>query len=353
MDTHVIHTKKSPAISVVMPIYNSEAYIKEAIDSILAQTFTDFEFIIIDDGSSDNGFAIAKSYTDPRIIAVKNEHNIGLALSINRGIDMSRGRYIARMDQDDISLPDRFSKQYTYMESHPDIAILGAWALTFGSGTHTPITHPTDPKELKVNLLFRTSLVHPTIFIRTEFLKKYAIRYGHMENNKTVGYIEDYDFYTRCSQYGNIANLGEVLLYYRRHAQQTSVEKRDIQIKYAQEIIKRQLQYMGIKPTPEELHTMVSIKRYLYLDNPDSPTRLNPLLVKIRDANLTTHTYSQKALEKILGDIWLDTSIAYYSHNKRDMWNVFTHGNARTWVVYNLKNLYRIGKLYLRHIGII
>ena len=120
-----------------MPAYNAEKYINEAIDSILAQTFTDFEFIIIDDGSTDSTCAIVESYSDSRIRFFKNEHNLGVAATLNRGLDLARGEYIARMDADDISLPTRFEKQAAYMDSHPDVVVCGTGVECFGARHET------------------------------------------------------------------------------------------------------------------------------------------------------------------------------------------------------------------------
>ena len=112
-------------ISVVMAVYNGEKYLKEAIDSILSQTYKNFEFIVIDDCSSDNTPIILKSYTDARIQVVRNEQNLRLPTSLNKGFKIARGKYIARMDADDIAMPDRFEKQVKYLEAHQEVAVIG------------------------------------------------------------------------------------------------------------------------------------------------------------------------------------------------------------------------------------
>ena len=123
-----------PRISVIMPAYNAEKYIREAIDSILAQTYTDFEFIIIDDASTDATASIVESYSDERIRFFRNEHNMGVANTLNRGLDLAVGEYIARMDSDDISLPERFAKQVEFMDTHTDVIVCGSNAIVFGDG---------------------------------------------------------------------------------------------------------------------------------------------------------------------------------------------------------------------------
>ena len=120
-------------ISVVMSVYNtSETYLKEAIESILNQSLPDFEFIIINDASNRATSAILNQYTDERIVRIENQQNLGITASLNEGLEIARGRYIARMDADDVSFPERLSKQYQYMEKHPHIAVLGCWTTTNG-----------------------------------------------------------------------------------------------------------------------------------------------------------------------------------------------------------------------------
>lgn len=115
--------KQTPKISVIMPAYNAEQYISEAIESILNQTYSNFEFIIIDDGSTDRTVEMVQSYSDPRIRFVQNEHNLGVAATLNRGLKLATGEYIARMDADDIALRERFGKQVSFLDMHPEIAV--------------------------------------------------------------------------------------------------------------------------------------------------------------------------------------------------------------------------------------
>src|SRR5258707_849690 len=119
----------SPRVSVVMSVYNGEKYLGEAVDSILAQTFTDFEFIIIDDGSEDRSPELIEAYVDSRISFLRNEKNVGLTRSLNKGLQVASGEYIARMDCDDVSLPDRFAKQVAFMDANSGVGACGTWAL--------------------------------------------------------------------------------------------------------------------------------------------------------------------------------------------------------------------------------
>ena len=157
-------------ISIIMPAYNAEKYIREAIESILNQTYTDFEFIIINDGSTDKTKEIIKSYSDPRIVYMENEENSGIVVTLNKGLKCAQGEYIARMDSDDISLPDRFEKQIAYMDKHKDVGVLGTSIIIFGEGIKEQIYQfDSKYKKAKADLFFNSSLAHPTVMIQSGY----------------------------------------------------------------------------------------------------------------------------------------------------------------------------------------
>lgn len=193
-------------ISVVMPVYNTkEEYLREAIESILNQTYNDFEFIIINDGSTNNAEDVILSYKDKRIKYLKQK-NSGVAKALNYGFDLAKGEYIARMDSDDISLPNRFEKQIKFLEAHKDVSVIGSWHEEF------PKRHIRKPSyEIKLLDLFKQNLVsHPTIMLRRNDFKKYNFRYNpHFT-------CEDYELWTRIVKVLKFCNLQEVLLRCRR-----------------------------------------------------------------------------------------------------------------------------------------
>ncbi len=205
-----------PKISVIMPVYNGEKYLKEAIDSILAQTYADFEFIIIDDGSSDSSPEIVKSYADKRIRFYANEENMGVARTLNRGLDLATGEYIARMDADDISLPKRFEKQAKYLDKHPKVGVLGCGTESFGEGMISNFSKPkASSAEYKANLFFNTCVAHPAVMIRKSAIKenRYEIEYNG---------LEDYVLWWRIAKDYKIYSLTEILLRYRKHKEQVT-----------------------------------------------------------------------------------------------------------------------------------
>ena len=164
----------NPTVSVVMPVLNGEKYLAEAMKSVLDQTFRDFEFIIINDGSTDSTEEIIQTFTDPRIVYLKNEANLGLSKSFNKGIAAARGRYIARMDADDVALPDRFEKELAFLESRPEIAVVGTaiWRIDENGRKLGLSRKATEPQALKWQCFFSTPLFHPTVMARAEVLKE-------------------------------------------------------------------------------------------------------------------------------------------------------------------------------------
>lgn len=221
---------ESPIISVIMSVYNGEKYVAEAINSIINQTFKDFEFIIIDDGSTDNSLIIVKtlSLLDERIRIIENDGNIGLAKSLNRGISLARGKYIARMDADDISLHDRFMKQVDYLEKHHDIAVVGGSVIYINDegkeGYHGH--YPLSPYQVKWQLFFVNPMSHPSTMLRRKLFSEYGIHY-----NEQLTTTQDYDLWVQVSKQFQLANLPDQLLYYRQHGDSISYNSSAIQKK--------------------------------------------------------------------------------------------------------------------------
>ena len=198
-----------------MPAYNAEKYIVEAIDSIFGQTFEDFEFIILNDCSTDRTEEIILSYDDPRIVYLKNEQNMGVAATLNRGLEIAKGEYIARMDADDISLPERFALQAAYLDSHPQVAVVGASVEVFGSQKSLRHFSETSQK-LKVDLLFGCCLAHPSVMMRTTMITDFQ---GY---DPAFNGVEDYHLWARISQKYELACLPQILLRYRIHPKQVT-----------------------------------------------------------------------------------------------------------------------------------
>jgi glycosyltransferase involved in cell wall biosynthesis len=207
-------------VSVLMPVYNVEEYLVESIESILNQTYTDFKFFIINDGSIDGSENIILRYNDPRIEYIKNTVNQGYIKCLNQAIGLVDTKYIIRMDSDDIALPTRIEKQVAYMEENPSVVVCGSSRINFYPEKHREdILMPaiTDRKKLLVNSIFNTSLHHPSVIIRTETVKKNNLRY-----KEQYYYAEDKALWLDLSEYGELANIEEALLRYRIHYNQVS-----------------------------------------------------------------------------------------------------------------------------------
>ena len=231
-----------PKISVIMPVYNTpEEEFRQSLESIFNQTYKDFELIIIDDCSKGNIQEIIESYADTRTIYIRNEKNLGVTGSLNKGLEIVRGEFIARMDSDDISLPDRFEKQIAYFENNPNISILGTAIEKFPK--KEIVKFPLEDNEIKYTLIFSHScLAHPSIMIRKSAVDEYKIRYS--EKNVVC---EDYGLWLELCDKLNFANLDEVLLKYRWHKNSISKRKTLIQSAGSQKLmIKAQAKYFGI-----------------------------------------------------------------------------------------------------------
>ena len=201
-----------PTVSAVLPVYNCPQYVGQAIESILSQTFSDFELIIIDDGSTDQTPDVLRRYDDRRIRLI-SQNNHGLSATLNRGIELATGRYIARQDQDDFSYPNRFAKQVAYLDEHPSCAIVGTWAeiVRQDGGSRGHHKHPSDNSSLQYELLLNNPFVHSSVMLRRSALD----HVGLYSVDKRRQPPEDYELWSRLARHYGVANIPEVLHVYR------------------------------------------------------------------------------------------------------------------------------------------
>lgn len=281
-----------PIISVVMPVYNGEKYLREAIDSILNQTYNNFEFIILNDGSTDKTEEIILSYDDTRIVYVKNEENLQIVKTLNKGVSLAKGKYIARMDADDVSQPDRFKKQIQFMEHNPDVGVCGTWVKTFGD-IETNWDYPTEYKELYISLMFYTPIAHSTVFIRKDILKKYSYKQSY---NKA----EDYKIWVDISKKIKIVNIPFYLLRYRLHSSQTGVVNNQHQMNITNKIRKEVLFDFGLSYDEQEFNTHVAIAHYQKVDIFEA----EKWLFKIITHNTCVNYFSHEFLIKFIRRHW-------------------------------------------------
>ena len=210
-----------------MPVFNGEKYLKQSIESILNQTYSDFEFIIINDGSTDHSLDIISSFKDSRIQCFENKENIGITRSLNHGLILARGEYIARMDADDFSLPGRLEAQVAHLDANPEIGVLSVAACIIDSAgvLSDSIVFPADHFSIQWRMcFFENPIIHPGVMFRKELV----LAVGGYDENLTTS--QDYILWCLLSAYTKFANLQDVFLYLRKHTE-------NISIKYNQEQI--------------------------------------------------------------------------------------------------------------------
>lgn len=289
------------AVSVIMAAYNAEAHIKASIESILNQTFKDFELIIIDDCSTDNTYQIITSYQDKRIRLYRNEVNVGLTVNLNKGIDLSNGKYIARMDSDDISLPSRFQLQYRFMEEHPDVGVCGTWLEVFGDYSAI-VKYKTTHREIALQFLYECHIVHPTVIMRKEVMIKNNILY-----NPQFVTAQDYDLFIRMSRVTKLANIPEALVHYRVHSESISTKKRELQLQNRNKIIANQFLQMGVTVTDKELDRFILFCNSKFDFDFESICRIEELLLRMIKANEKSRYLDDASLKEFLCDKWFHT----------------------------------------------
>lgn len=229
----------APRVTVLMPVYNAERFLHEAINSILEQSFKPFEFLIIDDGSTDRSAEIVESFRDPRIRFVRNSHNMGITSTLNKGIALASCELIARMDADDISHPQRLQKQFGYMKRNPNCAMLSTWARVITEDKKFVRLERYRSNFYYYNLTFECWIYHPTIMFRKSKAEEVGL-YGKP-------YSEDYDFFWKMSTRFRIANLAEALLDYRLSSTSlnTVLKKAEYDIANEQNVLRNIRHYLG------------------------------------------------------------------------------------------------------------
>jgi glycosyltransferase involved in cell wall biosynthesis len=289
----MIHLKNNPTVTVAMPVYNGSMYIRESIESILSQTFSDFEFLIVDDGSIDNSVEIIKTYKDLRITLICNTTNLGTSAALNKAIANASGTYIAIMHCDDISLPNRLEHQVLFMEKNSHIGVCGSSVQIFGQRDQV-WCYETDSEDIKCKLLFRSAFVHPVVIMRKSLFSDYNVSY-----NTLYRYTEDYDLWRQLLSYTHFANIPDILLKYRIHSHQATLKYNYEQQVEAGMIRLEQIHALGISPSAEEFEIHQTLSNGILPSNQEL-TRL--WLQKLENANNHLGYYPKQALTKLLSE---------------------------------------------------
>lgn len=320
----------TPLVSVIMPVYNVENYIKEAVESILNQTYSNFEFIIIDDCSTDKTLEFLSQLKDPRVVLVKKEKNSGYTNSINYGLKIAKGKYIARMDGDDISMFTRIEEQVIFMEDNPDIDVCGAWFNIMG--TDEIIKHPCHHDEIKIALLTYCAIGHPTVMIRADTLSKNNLYYD-------IEYepAEDYHLWSKLSMIGKLHNLQKPLLKYRRHEAQVSVTS-----KAKQDLLSISIRINMLNSLL--INDKITYNLFEFDDTLPSRTKLSDALIERIEKmhQLKTANRKEKQFDEVQFANKMDSHIS-------QLFTKFLHDQRS----YNLKNCFAVTFVFLNHIGYI
>lgn len=288
-------------VSVLMPLFNREDLVSQAISSVLSQTFQDFEFIIIDDGSTDKSVNIVESFNDPRIKLIKNEKNLGIIKTLNKGIEQANGTYLARMDSDDLCLPERLEKQVKYMEKNKEVSICGTWINTidYNGRVDSNVKFPYKSyKECEVRMYFNCIFAHPSIMFRVSDFKNNNLLYS-----EEFMHVEDFELWNRIVMETNmkIINIPEYLLKYRLTTDGITRTKRSEQISNGAKIRSRIFKKYKIALEEEYLSKEVlNLNELKYIEK-----KLKELLVEYTKG---TDEEKNKYFSQAIFDEWISYS---------------------------------------------
>jgi glycosyltransferase involved in cell wall biosynthesis len=297
-----------PQLSVILCVYNGETFLEEAIRSVLAQTFGSFEFLIVDDGSTDGTAAILAACTDRRIRVIRNGSNLGLIASLNIGLEAATGEFIARMDADDVCTPGRFQRQIDFLRQHLDIGLCGSWLQVIGEETVIPF--PVTHEQIKVALLDQNPLAHPSVLFRSRLISDNGLKY-----DAEFLAAEDYELWTRLVFLTKLANIPEPLLLYRQHEQQVTSKKMAVVNSAAGRIKLRLLNSLELYPTEREkmIHLFLFNNDYRDLRHGDILAEADEWLNRLFAANRKFRQFDELDLLPLWKKKLLITCIDYYS----------------------------------------
>lgn len=294
--------EKQPLISALMSVYNGERFVAEAVESILNQSCTDFEFLVVNDGSTDRSADIIRSFNDPRIVYIENPVNMGLIASLNKGLALARGRYIARMDHDDVALPERFSEQIAHLEGNRDLVVAGSdyYLVTDNRETRSAQHWSRHSDYLKTVLLFSTCFAHPTVMMKNVFRETGLTYEGEFKHT------EDYRLWTRLAAQGGFAVIPKALIRYRVHAGQTTVQNRSAQFALSARIREDYLEKLGFTctETQREIHHLIG--NNTFIRQKDQLEAAGNWLLELVRQNREKAVFSEQPFALAIHKFWID-----------------------------------------------
>jgi len=288
-----------------MPVFNAGEYLQEAIASILSQTYGDFEFLVIDDGSTDGSQDIIRSFSDRRIRFVQNGLNQGVAVTLNKGMEMASGEYIARMDGDDISLPHRIETQLQLLEKKTWLGICGSWVKTqnFHGKGHI-IRFPLDSETINAYIVFNNPVNHPVVMMRRDMLVKHQLRY-----NPACIAAQDYEFWSRCLHCFDFENIDKVLLVWRINNSGVTHRNFSASNSVAINVQKRELQRLGIDADEQELEYHRDVGNSVGVKDLEKLAKARVWLERLILHNEKSMCYPHRGLERAAAMVWFNLCV--------------------------------------------
>jgi glycosyltransferase involved in cell wall biosynthesis len=318
----------APKVSVCIPVYNRAHYIKTAIDSILPQSFSDFELIAVDDGSSDASRDVVRSYADPRVRLECNPHNLGIPATRNRCLALARGEYTAILDSDDCAYPHRLARQVAFLERHPDHAVVGGWAAWMddaGRSLGKIKRRPIDSDAAAATTIFKSPLQNSAVLGRTAILR----RYGYRED---YDLSSDFELWVRLSRNHKVSNLPEAVVRYRAHTGRTTQH-------YAERVVDRQRaiyrdQLDGLEVDYNEIdlerHRLLPrLEKYQLAPDAEFLDWAEHWLVRLLGANRLRRCYPSAAFSRMLGWAWCMACYSAARHGRAAAWRRFWRSSLR------------------------
>ncbi len=288
-----------PLVSVLMPVYNTERHIREAIDSILNQTYINFEFVIINDGSKDESASVINSYKDSRIKLITNSDNKGLIYSLNYGISQCTGKYIVRMDADDISLPERIFEQVKFMEDNPEVGVCGCDYIQFSKTSEKRYNALNDHDEILSFMIFNSSVIHPSLIIRGSILQLLNPVF-----NAGYNHSEDYELWSKLIFKCKFSAVNKVLFKYRIHEGQVTHQHAGIQLASANNVRKELLDKLGFVYTEKEFMLLCQPAGHLLFTNKQDIAELELFFKKLISQNTVSKIIDTETFNRVISYKW-------------------------------------------------
>jgi glycosyltransferase involved in cell wall biosynthesis len=325
--------EQPPLVSIVLPVYNGEKYLADTLDSVFAQTYQNWELVIINDGSTDGTENLILIHQDKRIKYLPNDGNKGIIFSLNRGILESNGQYIARLDADDISLPERIEKQVEFLSANPEFAMCGSYFQTIDSKGKLlkNVEFPANNRDAQSFLLLHNCFCHSAIMMRTNIAKD-------LKYDENFQVCEDYDLWYRIARTGKILNLPVFMTLYRVHENNMSTRKSEIMFAHVNKINKRILDDLGIEYSKSELEAHSNALSYnaSFFGDPASIRILENWMLKLYSYLKKNGHYNAFLCYKILIEKWI-----VVTYNTRNFKKMFFNKLMAVYPTVYLNNLVR------------